>query len=49
MNSRGRGKQCVLFRDCAEVGLPAEQEWKHKCQRYLKQRASLRATIKSRK
>lgn len=51
VNSRRGGNSACFLEEiyCTEVGLPAEQEWKHKCQRYLMQRASLRATIKSRK
>lgn len=51
VNSRSGGNSVCFSEEiyCAEVGLPAEQEWRHKCQRYLNQRASLRATINSRK
>lgn len=48
MNSRSVGNsECFLEKICyAEVDLPAEQEWKHECERMM-QRALLRVTIKS--
>lgn len=50
VNSRSVGNSaCFLERIYyAEVDLPAEQEWKHECER-LMQRALLRVAIKSEK
>lgn len=50
VNSRSVGNSACFLEKIyyAEVELPAEQEWKHECER-LMQRALLRVTIASEK